>query len=68
MWFLRVHDKQVPPVSPDAEKAVQESKKALRQVKARDKEVHEVAEASRKFRRENHFAVDLQRAFGGRAT
>lgn len=64
MWFRRSE----PKVNLEAEKAIRESKKNLEKVQAREAEVHEVAEASRKFRRENHFATDLQHVFGGPKT
>lgn len=62
MWFQRIRK---PKTNPDAEKAIRDSEESLRKVQARTQEVHEVAEASRKFRRENHFAIDLQNVFGG---
>lgn len=61
MWFQR---NKVPKPHPEAEKAVLESKQVLRRVQARTEEVHEVAEASREFRRQNHFADSLQQIFG----
>lgn len=68
MWSRRIRDKKLETACPEAAKAVKESKKALQRVEARTQEVHEVAEASRKFRRENHFSADLQNAFGGKTT
>ena len=68
MWFQRIRDRKLNTISPDAARAVRESKRALRRVQARTDEVHEVAEASKKFRKENHFAADLQAIFGGRTT
>ena len=68
MWFPRIHDPEVPSSNPAAARAVLESKKALRRVQARSQEVAEVVEASKKFKKENHFAEDLQNIFGGRAT
>lgn len=59
MWHRRVEK------DPDAEKAVREAKKNLAAVKARDPEVHRVAEESKRLRRENHFAQDLQQLFEG---
>lgn len=52
-------------INPEAERALQESRVSLHRIKARSEEVHEVAEASRRFRRENHFRTDLEKAFGG---
>lgn len=49
--------------SPEAEKAVQEAQAHLQTVQSREPEVHRIAEASKRFRRENHFAESLQRLF-----
>lgn len=62
MWFRRTRK---PKISPEAERALHDSRVSLLKIKARDAEVHAVAEASRRFRRENHFRNDLEKAFGG---
>lgn len=50
-------------VNPEAEAAAKAAKKALKHVRARGEEVRKVSEASREFRRKNHFAEDLQLLF-----
>lgn len=68
MWYPRIRDRGATTISPEAAEAVKDSKRALRRVQARTQEVREVAEASKRFRRENHFAADLQNIFGGKTT
>lgn len=48
-----------------AEAALAAARAQLEEIKKRETEVAEVAEASRKFRKENHFAQDLQQLFEG---
>lgn len=61
MWFQR---NKAPRVT-EAQKALLEAKLHQKEVSERETEVHEVAEASRNLRRDNHFAEDLQALFGG---
>ena len=50
---------------PAALEALQEADKNLKKVKARDKEVHDVAESLRKVRSRNHFAERIQEIMEG---
>lgn len=54
MWFRRDRKED-----PEAKKALREAYQHLEEVQSRSEEVHRVAEASREFRRRNHFAEDL---------
>jgi len=47
----------------ESEKALQDADQNLERVKARDEEVHEVAEALKTMRERNHFAEQLQLIF-----
>lgn len=49
----------------EAKRALKEAEEHLREAKAREVEVHELATASKTFRRENHFSKDLQAALFG---
>jgi len=53
------------PRDTEATRALNEAKQHLHQVEERQPEVRKVAEASKKLRRENHFAMDLQNLFEG---
>lgn len=55
MWFIR----RKPKPDMESQKALYLAEKHLEQVKAREPEVQKVVEASREFRRRNHFAEDL---------
>lgn len=59
MCLRRTKEKKDTP----AKRAISEAQKHLRAVEQRDVEVKKVSEASKKFRRENHFAQDLQALF-----
>ena len=59
MWYRRNER------DPAAAMALREAERHLAEAKTRDAEVHKLAKASKKFRRKNHFAEDLQRLFEG---
>lgn len=51
--------------NPEAERALAEAKEHLTEARDRNQEVRSVAEASKEFRRKNHFADQLQTLFEG---
>jgi len=51
---------------PAAKRALEQADEHLKQVQSRSEEVHHIAEASREFRRRNHFAEDLYPILYGR--
>lgn len=60
MWFQKTS-----PPNLDADKALRDAEKNLKRVQQRDPEIRAITEASKEFRRKNHFAADLQALFEG---
>lgn len=52
-------------IDPAAKQALVEAEKGHRKVKARDQEVHQVAESLKKIRQRNHFAERIQEIMEG---
>jgi hypothetical protein len=62
MWPFRKRDRQA---MKESQQAILEATRKLRDVQARDKEVHEVSGALRDIRKRNHFAEQLRTIMQG---
>ena len=60
---MQLFHRKTQPKSREAENARYAAEISLHTIQGREAEVHAVAEASKKFRRENHFANALQDLF-----
>lgn len=62
MWPFRRRDKKA---MKESQQAILDATKTLRDVKAREKEVHEISGALRSIRERNHFAEQLRTIMQG---